>query len=123
MERDMTVGNPAKVIFNFTVPIFSRFRHSAFVWYAVSAVLQYGGYDHSWKVCWNKSIGGSRIDGNDYVSDHYKSDWTDCRFYGDDCAKIWCGRYERDAKDCCDGSSAVGSDFGCDYDYKYAGNA
>ena len=22
MERDMTVGNPAKVIFNFTVPIF-----------------------------------------------------------------------------------------------------
>ena len=83
MERDMTVGNPAKVIFNFTVPIFL---------------------------------------GNVFQQ-FYRSDWTDCRFYGDDCAKIWCGRYERDAKDCCDGSSAVGSDFGCDYDYKYAGNA
>ena len=78
MERDMTVGNPAKVIFNFTVPIFLGNVFQQF----------YGGYDHSWKVCWNKSIGGSRIDGNDYVSDHYKSDWTDCRFYGDDCAKI-----------------------------------
>ena len=28
----------------------SRFRHSAFVWYAVSAVLQYDGHDHCRKV-------------------------------------------------------------------------
>ena len=109
MERDMTVGNPAKVIFNFTVPIFLGNVFQQF--YSMADTIIVGKF------------GGSRIDGNDYVSDHYKSDWTDCRFYGDDCAKIWCGRYERDAKDCCDGSSAVGSDFGCDYDYKYAGNA
>ena len=59
MERDMTVGNPAKVIFNFTVPIF------------LGNVFQ--------------------------------------QFYS--------------MADTIDGSSAVGSDFGCDYDYKYAGNA
>ena len=111
MERDMTVGNPAKVIFNFTVPIFLGNVFQQF--YSMADTIIVG------KFVGTKALAAVGSTGTIMFLIITSLIGLTAGFTVMTAQRFGAG----DAKDCCDGSSAVGSDFGCDYDYKYAGNA
>ena len=82
LQKDLTTGNPGKIIFNFTADLH---------WKCISAVLQYGRYDYRRKVRGNQSTCGCWKYGNDHVSDQWIYTGNDGRIYRTYGTEIWRG--------------------------------
>ena len=75
MERDMTTGKPAKILLNFTIPIFIGNVFQQFYSMA-DTVIEYG-------------VGGCWSLRDPYVFDSGVSDGDDGRIYCCDCTALW----------------------------------
>ena len=84
MKTDMTQGKPVKVLLGFTIPVFIGNVFQQF--YNMVDAVSCG------KFVGTKALGGSRLNGNDHLSDHRFPSGTDSRIYRTDCAEIWCGK-------------------------------
>ena len=111
MEKDMTVGNPTKMILNFTIPLF------------IGNVFQQL-YNMADTIIVGKFVG---------VFDHWFSAGDDCRIYSAYCTEIRSRRYEirqKNSRFSCDPVAHRVSDHDCDQHggnemvasfYEYAG--
>ena len=83
MEKDMTVGNPTKMILNFTIPLF------------IGNVFQQL-YNMADTIIVGKFVGANALAavGNDYFFGHWFSAGDDCRIYSAYCTEIRSRRYE-----------------------------
>ena len=81
LQKDLTTGNPGKIIFNFTLPIF------------IGNVFQqfYSMADYRRKVRGNQSTCGCWKYGNDHVSDQWIYTGNDGRIYRTYGTEIWRG--------------------------------